>query len=165
MPRPVGAYSEFDDSVTSGWSQDDIELGENWHTDWSSAFSAWDRWQGAPGDSAWAVEHAYGFPGPVIPQAYTTDEVLDEDWLLFRVGNRYFAFTRDPDTELRSLSLTSDPGIFGDPESHTRRTALTEGRMYGMWFNGEVIMNRRNRWLEQAERGGRPHKNFLAMYH
>jgi hypothetical protein len=36
--------------------------------------------------------------------------------------------------------------------------------MYCMWFFDEVNVLRRNRWIEQAERGGHPHKNYMAMY-
>jgi hypothetical protein len=153
MPRPVGRYPLYDESAISRWSKDDIPLHDDWRTDWSE-YCYWSECQGAPGDLAWEVEHAYGFAGPAIPQAYFENREADQTWILFRVGNRYLAWTRDPDLQLCALSLTDDINSRGDPESHTHPTAITEMDMYRMWFFDEVNVLRRNRWIEQAERGG-----------
>ncbi|KAJ6590932.1 hypothetical protein DFH09DRAFT_190435 [Mycena vulgaris] len=184
MPIPLGLYvaprapktshtEVFDQSVISRWSQDDIDLDEFWRTDWPpgyhtdefTGYMEWDMWQGAPNDLAWALEHAYGFPGPVHPQAYADDDEWAGQHLLFRSGQRYFAFTAQSEPNLRSWPLTPPRRFFaiGDaqPESMVRPTAKTEGAMYRGMLSLEISSGR-NRWIEQAERGGRPHKNLLS---
>lgn len=156
--------------MIQGWSQDEIDLGEIWSTDWNPGYYDCDAWQGILGDLAWRVEHAYGFPGHIIPQAYMYDEYCDSQRLLFRLGNRYFVYSADaePDERLRSWPVfPSARNRFFLPseaelESYTRGSALTDSDMYKSMFMGELQETEwRNRWIEQAERGGQPHQNLL----
>ncbi|KAJ7760700.1 hypothetical protein DFH07DRAFT_939925 [Mycena maculata] len=74
-PATYTCSVEPDHSVISGWSQDNLRLNEFWTTDWAWN---WDMWAGVTPDFAWKLEHAYGFPGPVMgPQAYANDDVHD----------------------------------------------------------------------------------------
>lgn len=101
--------TEPDPSLVLQWSQDDIPLAEPWSTNWIAEYPGywnWDQWQGVPCDFAWLFEHAYGFPGAVIPQAFQDDDVYSWQHLLFRSGGRYFVFTLGSDPELRSWPLT-----------------------------------------------------------
>ncbi|KAJ7130301.1 hypothetical protein C8R44DRAFT_731843 [Mycena epipterygia] len=45
----------------------------------------------------------------------------------------------------------------------TLRTAITEGNIYKRMLSYEIQNRRRNRWIEQAERGGRPHQNSSIL--
>ncbi|KAJ7163897.1 hypothetical protein C8R43DRAFT_989117 [Mycena crocata] len=173
-PRPMVRYSDPNPSLISSWVKDDIDLtqsAQGWSRDWVSGYPGyldWDMWQGAPSDFAWRLEHVFGFPGPVFPQAYAEDDVYDCQYLLFRSGNRYFVFTVDPDRGLRSWPLgESGFSVYSaEPQPYTRRTANTVCSMYKVMRSrerhGTTTSGRpRNRWIEQAERGGRPHKNLL----
>ncbi|KAF8177079.1 hypothetical protein K438DRAFT_1939150 [Mycena galopus ATCC 62051] len=182
-PRVSQTDNEYDPSMTAGWGSDDIDLGSIWSKHWGPQFPGGypyrDQWQGIPTDAAWVLEHAYGFPGPVIPQAHMEEDLFGLQRLLFRVGTRYLVFTinADPHDELKSYPvLPSIPNRFFDireaqPELYTRRPAINEGHMYkGMLrremrplYGSEPGATRRNRWIEQAERGGRPHENLLFM--
>ncbi|KAJ6530910.1 hypothetical protein DFH09DRAFT_1284926 [Mycena vulgaris] len=125
-PSPESSLSDWA-PITSQWSQEDIELGEQWRTDWlSGGYWNWDQWQGAPSDSACHIEHQYGFPGPAIPQAYADDVNNDCQHLLFRAGGRYFVFTR----------------------------AITEADLYNSMSKWEKgwLGTKRDRWAEQEER-------------
>ncbi|KAJ7490738.1 hypothetical protein FB451DRAFT_1552360 [Mycena latifolia] len=167
VPRAASRVLEHDASIISRWSLDDIDLDDIWSTDWFSGYWDWDLWQGALADLAWRVEHQYGFPGPAIPQAYMDDLNNDLQHLLFRSGNRYFLFTLGSEPELRSWPDAPPPRAFiiseAQPEYSTRRTAITEGNIYRGMHNHEMMTVRRNRWIEQAERGGQPHPNLLFM--
>ncbi|KAJ7163907.1 hypothetical protein C8R43DRAFT_989131 [Mycena crocata] len=171
-PRPVASYSEPNPSLIASWVKDDIDLTRSdqlWSRDWVSGYPGyldWDVWQGAPCDFAWFLEHTYGFPGPVFPQAYAEDDIYDCQYLLFRSGNRYFVFASDPDRGLRSWPLgTTDFSLSSSqPQSHACLTARTAGVMYRTMVSNEIdgeSGRTRNRWIEQAERGGRPHRNLL----
>jgi hypothetical protein len=160
--------------MISGWSQDNIDLGEIWHTDWAPrdirGYLDCDRWQGVLCDFAWIVEHAYGFPGRIIPQAYMFDDDYHCQNLLFRLGNRYLVHNTDSDQRLRSWPVFPSNRnryfdiVLAQFESYTCLPAITEARMYThMIWNEMNAKSRRNRWIEQAERGGRPHENLLIM--
>ncbi|KAJ7130292.1 hypothetical protein C8R44DRAFT_978415 [Mycena epipterygia] len=165
-PRPPATGAELDPSMVSQWSKDNLPLHEMWSTDWSFGYYDWELWQGAPYDIVWTLEHAYGFPGPVIPQAHATDG-MGYQFILCRSGNRYLVYTRDSDKHLRSWPLNPSDRDFhitatgAQLESFIRRTALTEGSTYTTKLSYEVGDLKRNRWTEQAERGGKPHKNLL----
>ncbi|KAJ7249560.1 hypothetical protein B0H12DRAFT_697163 [Mycena haematopus] len=126
------------------WSQDNLNLDSrssdsDWKTTWINSDGHWvyygtDMWHGTPCDRAWILEHGYGFPGRVLPQAFQCDPYGDgEQNLLFRVGNRYLAFRDD---EAQFLSFAGTPsGLFdivddGQLESFTRPTAMTESSSY-----------------------------------
>ncbi|KAF7371037.1 hypothetical protein MSAN_00737900 [Mycena sanguinolenta] len=88
------------------------------------------KWYGEPCDEAWILEHAYGFPGRVLPQAFQRDPLSDGcQTMLFRVGSRYFAFRHD---EYQLLSFTGTPSGYldvvddGQVETYSRPTAMTE---------------------------------------
>ncbi|KAK7017341.1 hypothetical protein R3P38DRAFT_3201791 [Favolaschia claudopus] len=169
MPTPRNPQSylgEADPAVLAGWSQDGIDLGGFWLTDW------WTDDLRAIWHGKW--EHAYGFPGKIIPQAYVDDDDYTVQRLLFRLGDRYLLYTADasPDLNMELMSWPVYPSnrdrffSLGDaePERYTRPTAITEGEIYGYLQSDETDgVARRNRWAEQAERGGRPHANLLAM--
>ncbi|KAJ6530909.1 hypothetical protein DFH09DRAFT_1409553 [Mycena vulgaris] len=144
--------------IVSQWSQDDIDLGEPWKTDWlSGGYGNWDQWQGALTDFAWYIEHQYGFPGPAIPQAYADDVNNNCQHLLFRAGDRYFVFTPGQTPALRSWPRVPPPRHFlvteAQPEYPTRRTAITEADLYNSILRREMWVGiGRHRWTEQAER-------------
>ncbi|KAJ6544658.1 hypothetical protein DFH09DRAFT_1367834 [Mycena vulgaris] len=157
-PSPESSLSDWA-PITSQWSQDDVELGEQWRTDWlSGGYWDWDQWQGAPSDSAWHIEHQYGFPRPTIPQAYADDVNNDCQHLLFRAGGRYFVFTRGATPALRSWQRAPPPRHFlvtdAQPEYPTRRTAITEADLYNSMSKWEKgwLGTKRDRWAEQEER-------------
>ncbi|KAF8155294.1 hypothetical protein K438DRAFT_1862551, partial [Mycena galopus ATCC 62051] len=185
-PRVAEMDTGYDSSMTAGWGSDDIDLRSVWSKDWDPQltddyypYSA--RWQGIPTDAAWMLEHAYGLPGSVIPQAHMEEDFFSLSRLLLRVGTRYLVFTSntDPHDQLKSYPiLPSIPNRFFDireaqPELYTRRPAIKEGRLYKgilrremspcVLYGSEPGATRRNRWIEQAERGGRPHENLLFM--
>ncbi|KAJ7760687.1 hypothetical protein DFH07DRAFT_957522 [Mycena maculata] len=167
--------SEFHPSVVSGWSQDDIDFGENWRTDWEPVYTSgywdWDQWQGVSCDWAWILEHAYGFPGRVLPQAYEDDRIYGLQRVLLRLGNRYLTYTIQTEHDkLRSwpvVPMTRQRYFHindSQPELPTCKTAMTEGTFYKAMFTREMQETPgKNRWIEQAERGGRPHANLLVM--
>ncbi|KAJ7221824.1 hypothetical protein B0H12DRAFT_1241195 [Mycena haematopus] len=80
VPPTLEMDPEFDPSVTSDWSQDHIDHVAR-------------RPEGLGVD----LEHAYGFPGTVIPQAHMND--IHGLSLLFRIGNRYLVFTAGADVD------------------------------------------------------------------
>ncbi|KAJ7481477.1 hypothetical protein FB451DRAFT_129695 [Mycena latifolia] len=136
VPSPMFRGSEWDPSLLSQWSQDDIVLNERWSKDWFSEYLCywdWDRWQGASADLAWVLEHAYGFPGPVVPQAYRGEPELALQYLLFRSGHRYFVFSTRSEPNLRSWPLTPSPTNSGfyipdaQPESFSGTKEETDG--------------------------------------
>ncbi|KAJ7084032.1 hypothetical protein B0H15DRAFT_849841 [Mycena belliarum] len=166
----------FDLSLFTRWSQDDIVLGEPWRTDWVTELSAehqycqyseWHMWTGAPSDFAWQVEHAYGFPGPVVPQAYAYSDRAHQ-YLLLRAGDQYLAWIPGyaVETELRSWPNSTLPQYFtishSQPEFYVRQTALMEGAMYTSFRRTEEERGR-NRWAEQMERGGGLHRSFVGV--
>ncbi|KAJ6577485.1 hypothetical protein B0H19DRAFT_1120121 [Mycena capillaripes] len=170
MPLSIGlathsmAASEPDPSVISQWSQDTLTLDKRWSKDWLSPYPGywnWDGWLGVPCDFAWLLEHAYGFPGPVIPQAFADDLDYSCQHLLFRSGRRYFVFTLESDQQLRSWPLTPAIRHFhvpnAQPESYIHRTALTVCSVYRAMFSEETQALEwgqvpRNRWIEQGNR-------------
>ncbi|KAJ7811556.1 hypothetical protein B0H14DRAFT_2859898 [Mycena olivaceomarginata] len=165
LPR-FGTNAELVPSITSGWSQDDIDRSEPWHTDWvpsdSGGYLYWSLWQGVPSDSSWILERAYGFPGLIILQAYMDEEYYYSQRLLFRLGDRY------PLHQLGSCLIFPSVRnryfyVGGEqPKSYTCGPAITEGETYKVLRAREISeAERRNRWIEQAERGGRPHENLL----
>ncbi|KAJ7704433.1 hypothetical protein B0H17DRAFT_1039655 [Mycena rosella] len=161
VPRPPASSMQFEPAIVSQWSQDRLVL-HGWSTDWTEYWN-WDLWQGVPDDYVWVLQHAYGFPGPAIPQAYANTE-FNTQYLLFRSGHRYFVFDPQSDPNLRSWPLTPPPQEFmvsdAQAESFVRRTAVTEGFLHMEMFFREVHKGR-NRWVEQVERGGQPHPNLL----
>ncbi|KAJ6489028.1 hypothetical protein C8R45DRAFT_250588 [Mycena sanguinolenta] len=182
VPPEIERRPEFDPSVTLHWSQDPIDRGRVWRTEWAN-YPDWDRWQGVAKDWAWIVEHAYGFPGLVVPQAYINDDGSNGHGLLFRIENRYLVFAVRAETKQSLKSWPVFPSIgnrvfaVGDaqPESHTSATAITVGNMYrrilSIEMSGGALMfitefgtatKPRNRWAEQAERGGRPQENLFV---
>ncbi|KAJ7746319.1 hypothetical protein B0H16DRAFT_961435 [Mycena metata] len=164
-PRREMTDSELNNSVLSQWSKDHLIYPEEWRTDWLGydTYWHWDLWHGIQCDFAWLLEHAYGFPGTVIPQAYRYDLDLGEQHLLFRVGNRYLLFN-SAGTEFRSWPL-SETGLFFIPdsgiESYICRTAVTEYSRYSIMLASEGMWKHRNRWAEMVERGGCPDERFL----
>ncbi|KAJ7860488.1 hypothetical protein B0H14DRAFT_2745071 [Mycena olivaceomarginata] len=121
------------------WSQDNLDLDDQWSTTWFvpgiTVYPSLDEWHGTPGDLAWMLEHAYGFPGRVLPQAFQDDPLTDgNNNIIFRLGTRYFSYRSD-ESEFRSLD--------GTPSGDFRRL---------------------NRWAEQAARGGRPAEYLTRLY-
>ncbi|KAK7017342.1 hypothetical protein R3P38DRAFT_2986696 [Favolaschia claudopus] len=164
--NPETIYTQADPAVLSQWSHDDIDLGETWRTDWwdhdsCSGYCYCDEWQGVLGDFAWKVEHVYGFPGKIIPQAYARDEYLSVDRLLCRVGNRYLLYTVGVPSEMELLSwpvhISNRNRFFIIANANTERyacpTANTERAMYRHMFR-----------TEREDRGGRVHQNLLLVH-
>ncbi|KAJ7816525.1 hypothetical protein B0H14DRAFT_2844671, partial [Mycena olivaceomarginata] len=178
VPPCFDTPTEPDPSMVPGWSQDDIDLGDVWRKDWVSEYSrgyvTWDEWQGVPFDFAWILEHAYGFPGKIIPQAYMDEDLHCFQHVLFRLGNRYLVFTGNAPMDEQLKSWPVYPAtrnrlfklILAQPEVCTRRTAITERIVYKISYNEEMWgeeTEKKNRLVEQAERGGRPHENLFVM--
>ncbi|KAJ6451489.1 hypothetical protein C8R47DRAFT_301770 [Mycena vitilis] len=151
-PNATGASKpeEPDSFVILRWSQDPLILDESWSTNWLSPYPGyyhWEQWLGVPCDIAWLLEHAYGFPEPAIPQAFSEDLDNCRQHLLFRSGQR--------EPEIGHFHVQD-----AQPESEMRRTARTEGNIYRTMFSREIHPTypgevRRNRWEEQAARAGR----------
>ncbi|KAJ7669108.1 hypothetical protein B0H14DRAFT_1035759 [Mycena olivaceomarginata] len=153
------------------WSQDNLDLDDQWSTTWTDpegcVYTSPDEWHGTPGDLAWMLEHAYGFPGRVLPQAFQDDPLTDGNQnIIFRLGTRYFSFRSD-ESEFRSLDGTPS-GDFdacdGQLEVVARPTAKMERSLYrSMSYDDEIT--HRNRWAEQAARGGRPAEYLTRRYY
>ncbi|KAJ7703914.1 hypothetical protein B0H17DRAFT_39004 [Mycena rosella] len=173
--RPLG-QTKSDPLLFSRWTQDDLNLDLRlWCRDfmcagylqrnrWHAGYWKWDRWQGVLGDYAWLLEHAHGFPASPVPQAHADDSNTDETYVLVRSGNRYL--TRG--TWVRSFPLGPLPTplgmIFGQEQPCLRPTAYTEASIYdAMWYREYRTTGGRNRWVEQQERGGRPHENLVDI--
>ncbi|KAJ7790905.1 hypothetical protein B0H14DRAFT_2625563 [Mycena olivaceomarginata] len=82
------------------WSQDNLNLDDQWSTTWLESgtpiYPSIDEWHGTPGDWAWMLEHAYGFPGRVLPQAFQDDPLTDRRQnIIFCLGTRYFSYHSD----------------------------------------------------------------------
>ncbi|KAJ7672193.1 hypothetical protein DFH06DRAFT_1319619 [Mycena polygramma] len=161
---------ELGTSALAQWSKDDLGLELAWRTQWLGydGYYRWELWHGTPCDYAWELEHAYGFPGPLIPQAYEEPEYLFTQHVLFRVGNRYFIFLPEcdePDTRFRSWPLARIRG-FNVPDAHVetcmRETAFTECFLYRAMQRDELDSGR-NRWVELTGRGGRVDPILLSM--
>ncbi|KAJ6488130.1 hypothetical protein C8R47DRAFT_1126732 [Mycena vitilis] len=161
---------ELGTSALAQWSKDNLGLELPWRTQWLGydGYHRWELWHGTPCDYAWELEHAYGFPGLLIPQAYEEPEYLFTQHVLFRVGNRYFIFLPEcdePDTRFRSWSLARIRG-FDVPDAHVetcmRETAFTERCLYRAMQRDELDSGR-NRWVELTGRGGRVDERLLDM--
>ncbi|KAK7017344.1 hypothetical protein R3P38DRAFT_2716808 [Favolaschia claudopus] len=173
------SFVEANPAVLSKWTQDPIDLGYHWRRDWwdheeCSGYRCCDEWEGVLCDLAWKVEHAYGFSGSIVPQAWLYNKWHLVQRLLFRLGDRYLVYTADAPhgsgMELMSYPVyPSNRNRFFDEcdaetERCTRLTATTEAEMYQRLCDIETSEGaQRNRWAEQAERGGRPHPNLLVI--
>ncbi|KAJ6578650.1 hypothetical protein DFH09DRAFT_1310634 [Mycena vulgaris] len=160
--RPLGP-TKSDPSLTH-WVKDDLHLDHRfWCTDFlCDMYTDWDMWQGALGDKAWLLDHAHGFPSPPIPQAHAEDWGTDQIYVLLRSGNRYLA----NGYPLRSFSLGQFPaplGIgFSEEQPCLMPTAYTDPNIFHtMWYQEYRGNGGQNRWIEQQERGGRPHENLV----
>ncbi|KAJ7161072.1 hypothetical protein C8R46DRAFT_1194422 [Mycena filopes] len=162
--RPTGRTIS-DRSVTAHWTQDDIPLHSNfWCRDmFCDMYWDWDMWQGNLGDTAWILTHAYGFPTLPIPQAHAFDQDTDENHVIVRSGDRYLLFTTGAvpigSFELPLPRLLHSRGA--ERHKFLRPTAFTEVDVHRRMFCRDFEASRRNRWAEQRDRGGRPHKNLL----
>ncbi|KAF7302427.1 F-box domain-containing protein [Mycena chlorophos] len=159
-PRgPTGTMSEqeFRDSIAH-WSQDQL-TDNTWTDTWYEGrrFASPYIWLGRPGDIPWLIEHAYGFPGEVFPQAYTVPDYAYVPSILFRVGTRYLV--EDSDGYTRSWADNDGWGFSQDTadiQEASRLTAETENEALwkSMHYEWTTRKPRRARWLEQRERGG-----------
>ncbi|KAJ7092389.1 hypothetical protein B0H15DRAFT_799543 [Mycena belliarum] len=86
-----------DETTISHFSQDDLALDRTiWHTDWIFGnYGQWNEWQHNQGDFAWLMDHAYGFPVRIVPQAFAADIASSDIAVLLRAGNRYLVHTID----------------------------------------------------------------------
>ncbi|KAJ6577486.1 hypothetical protein B0H19DRAFT_1229597 [Mycena capillaripes] len=166
---PVRGMTDSElNTAMSKWSKDPLGLDDSWSTTWLGyhGYWNWDMWHGEPCDFAWLLEHAYGFPGPVIPQAYQEDLEMFTQHLLFRVGDRYMAFIFESNKQFRSWPLSSNRHFrISDAQVETcmRPTAITEHRLYDGMRANEWTCNGRNRWVELAGRGGQCDQRLLNM--
>ncbi|KAJ7039678.1 hypothetical protein C8F04DRAFT_1254950 [Mycena alexandri] len=168
-PRREMTDFELNNSVISQWSKDHLDFPEDWSRAWLGyqGYWQWDLWHGIPCDFAWLLEHAYGFPGAVIPQAYKYISEISEQHLLFRVGNRYLLFIW-ADTQFRSWPLSETAGFGFDVfeseiEPYICRTAVTERRRYRTMLASEQVWKGKHRWAEMAGRGGCPDERLLVQ--
>ncbi|KAJ7703929.1 hypothetical protein B0H17DRAFT_1175693 [Mycena rosella] len=144
MPKPSDPRA--DHTMVAHWSQDDLGLdGGVWRTDWlSGIYYNWDQRQGVRGDFAGLLDHVYGFPGSLVPQAYAacpySSDASDASVVL-RAGPRCLLYSIERD----------------DPHAPcVCPVAYTVAGLYGGLFTQEFHrQGGRNRWVEQRERGGR----------
>ncbi|KAF7319512.1 hypothetical protein HMN09_00290300 [Mycena chlorophos] len=130
-------------------------------------------WAGTPCDDAWLLDHAYGFPGEVLLQAFRDEGDTNEtgtEGIVFYVGDRFFYRSDDDCLHPHSCSLPADAldqiiGVAAAAQLPTCATALTVQYAYSNFFareGGEWLWDgseyglRRNRWDELCARGGRP---------
>ncbi|KAF7307571.1 F-box domain-containing protein [Mycena indigotica] len=154
-PEATMSGEEFRNAI-SHWSQDRI-VDWHWTNEWYEDRN-WvnpHQWCGHPGDLAWMMEHSYGFPGEVLPQAYTPRDEAYTPCTLFRIGDRYLA--EDSDGFIVSWSNAVDHG-FHVPAAQVELplcpTARTDDEVFTKSFVVEREDRKRNRWIEQQERGG-----------
>nr|GAT57320.1 predicted protein [Mycena chlorophos] len=169
-------------SRASKWGKRDLQLRGKWQTarlPIQEHFPSERNWEGVPCDEAWQLEHVYGFPGEVLPQAYKVDdEFFSEDLnLVFSVGDRCFCLIagdvgRGPQIFSWPLDASdytippAAPGLYA-LQHPTRATARTVKFAFGWFFQREanahlfeaddsdlaITRNRnRNRWDEMRER-------------
>ncbi|KAJ7447308.1 hypothetical protein B0H11DRAFT_2248371 [Mycena galericulata] len=172
-PRPPFGEPEPDPTLISHWSQDDLGLdSRTWKKNWLSGFDSywrWYTWQGERGDTAWLLQHAYGFPTSFIPQAFARDTDFDDLHVLVRTGNCYLVFNHgDSEDVVQSFPLDHllgnlDPNrIHGSRQRCICPTAYTIRDVHVGMFSTEFHRRKgRNRWIEQQQRGGRPHNNLV----
>jgi hypothetical protein len=123
----------------SDWSDEDLNLDPRlWNTDWVWGSCRSYQWLGAPGDSAWLLNHAFYMPGTISLQAYGSYDSYDPGTcLILRSGNRYLFHCDD---SVRSLPMGPFPRSFEDLNLHgqpcMRPTAFTEATVYNrnLWF-------------------------------
>nr|GAT54747.1 predicted protein [Mycena chlorophos] len=159
LPQPRLGMSKAEIiQSTAHWHVDDHETA----LDWSEYSRVW-AWQGLPGDYAWLIKHAFGFPGRVVPQFFREDG--DQiDIVVFRIGPRYFRFARGDDSHFQTWPLSEHPGRYGPRflehlaarQITTRRTAITALHAYYRGRSEELHAREPplNRWDELKERGG-----------
>ncbi|KAF7302038.1 hypothetical protein MIND_00770200 [Mycena indigotica] len=161
LPQPVALATESFHDSTSHWSQDQLEDLAAWSTDWEH-YRQVHLWQGMPCDYAWLLSEAFGFPGRVVPQAYSEQcEGEPEQMLVFRIGQRYFLLTQGDENIFRTCPVDlGRQNLFthlrGPKLVTTRRTAITARQTYISGLSTEVYNDPdpRNRWLEMQKRGG-----------
>ncbi|KAJ7613783.1 hypothetical protein DFH06DRAFT_1307816 [Mycena polygramma] len=112
---PPGPFEKFDPGPESAptwvsrWSDEDLSHLDPrlWSADWiSGTYSYWYQWRGIPGDRAWALNHAFHFPGTISLQVYGSP--YDDDpygHLILRSGNRFLVY----DDILRSMPIGPFP--------------------------------------------------------
>ncbi|KAJ7038935.1 hypothetical protein C8F04DRAFT_331720 [Mycena alexandri] len=166
--RPMGQTAS-DRSLTSHWTQDDLPLHSRFwcRNMFCNMYWDWDMWQGNLGDNAWLLTHAFGFPVLPIPQAHVHDNDVDETYIILRSGDRYLLFTQAFGKPIRSFELPIPRPLrsgLAAPHQYLRPTAHTECMVNHAMFCRDHTATRRNRWLEQQERGGRPHKNLVDTH-
>ncbi|KAF7290896.1 F-box domain-containing protein [Mycena chlorophos] len=160
---------------TSHWSQELRTSSANARMDWSECRAVY-WWQGLPCDYAWVFQHAYGFPGRVLPETYFENHDGGCN-VSFRIGNRRFIFvdTRNDDAHFRSWPTfrsrepgsddedsdeEEDPWVFAFSEQQftTRGTVITARGAYLQAYarerGREFEEPGRDRGQELKERGG-----------
>ncbi|KAJ7653734.1 hypothetical protein DFH06DRAFT_1417351 [Mycena polygramma] len=112
---PPGPFEKFDPGPESAptwvsrWSDEDLSHLDPrlWNTDWiSGTYDCWYQWRGTLGDRAWALNHAFHFPGTISLQAYGSP--YDDGpygHLILRSGNRFLVY----DDILRSWPIGPFP--------------------------------------------------------
>ncbi|KAF7292971.1 hypothetical protein MIND_01196300 [Mycena indigotica] len=147
-------WGKFDIGLSHMWTLADYAHGKH-------HFSGQDLLLGTPCDDAWLLEHAYGFPGPVIVQAYSLNEEAPREDIMFRIGSRYFCrlglvskdFFSWPLDETEYWTSYDFQGT-SDPHPPTCPTALTVRFFFVQFYIRET--ERRDRWEDLLERGGQP---------
>jgi hypothetical protein len=174
---------DYDPSLTDHWTPIDLTdltlpYWTRWQTsDWSD-WSGWNEWLGSfPGNSAWLLEHAYGFLGEPHPLAfdYRSRQVV------VRAGGLYILMDYDNDLGHSVCSFPSDmdpreivlnpPSAYYGSANESLEGTLEAPKSQGAYLEGlryECMMRKemrggRNRWVEQMQRGGQPHENLLVM--
>ncbi|KAJ6546354.1 hypothetical protein B0H10DRAFT_2131537 [Mycena sp. CBHHK59/15] len=153
-PRPTFGMTEYDRSLTAHWSQDDLTLNrQKWKTGWfDDDYWDWDLWQGNRGDLAWILNHIYGLPGTLVPQAHAKDPDTYVESVIFRLNNRYFLYSTDQPLRkpLAQIQRSLRPTLIAEVDNYQ-----------GMLTADYHHRGGRNRWAEHERRGGRPHKNLV----
>nr|GAT52966.1 predicted protein [Mycena chlorophos] len=111
-------------SRASRWNKFQLDIYGPWKASvYSSSddlfFRSQARWEGVPCDDAWMLEHMYGVPGEVLPQAMTYDSEGGWESLVFRIGCRFFLYADLIPGYHGPTSFFSWPRNTLDPFSHT----------------------------------------------
>lgn len=169
-PPPFDTAAVSWAAQSSIWDLDPtIPRDNEFSTDWPK-WTEWYCWQGLPGDTAWELEHCHGLRGKPRPLAYGTES----GGVVFEAGRNYFILSvLDGDTTLAAyhpeaslhdvFSRARTPLSRPIPYPQGARAPNLDYYRYECHTLRENQSEQRNRWVEQAARGGCPPARLLEM--